>query len=82
MTQLPEFVYLITVDGEWPVTAIADDHPSTADAVASHVERRKQSSNVTHNSQIHVWKVPVTNAREVDLLPAAVVRPQLRERAS
>lgn len=80
MTDLPEFVYLITVDGEWPVQAVADCHPSTADTVAEVVARRSESGNVWHSQQVHVWKVPVANAQEVDLMPATTVRASLRER--
>jgi hypothetical protein len=78
--KLPEFIYLVTVDSEWPVSAIADDHPSTAERVEREVERRCQSGNVPHRSYVHVWRVPVAGAVEVELLPSAVVRPSLRER--
>jgi len=78
--KLPEFVYLVTVDSEWPVSAIAGDHPSTPDLVEREVERRCQSANVPHRSYVHVWRVPVENAVEMELLPSATVRPSLRER--
>jgi hypothetical protein len=84
MSDLPEFVYLIAVDGEWPVSAVASDHPSTerwvAERVEAEVARRRQSSNVWHDGQIHVWKARLTDLREMDLLPAATVKPSLRER--
>lgn len=80
MADLPEFVYLVTVDSEWPVSAIADDHPSVAGAVEDVVERRRKSPNVMRREQIHVWKARLTDVREVDLMPAATVRPTLRER--
>lgn len=80
MADIPEFVYLVTVDGEWPVSAIADCHPTTPESVEREVKRRSESGNVWHAGQVHVWKCRLTDVREVDLLPAAVVRPSLRER--
>jgi hypothetical protein len=80
MADLPEFVYLVSVDGEWPVSAIADCHPSTPESVEREVRRRSESGNVWRPGQVHVWKCRLADAREVDLLPAATVRPSLRER--
>ena len=80
MTDLPEFVYLVTVDSEWPVSAIADDHPGTAERVAREVERRSQSGNVWRPGLVHVWKARLADACEVDLLPSVMTRPSLRER--
>jgi hypothetical protein len=78
--EIPEFVYLVTVDAEWPVSAIADDHPSIAERVEDVVTRRRKSENVYRPDQVHVWKARLTDVREVDLLPAATTRPSLRER--
>jgi hypothetical protein len=78
--KLPEFVYLITVSSEWPVSAIADDHPTTAERVETEVERRMKSGNIPDRSYVKVWRVPVRDAVEMDLMPAAVVRPSLREK--
>lgn len=77
---LPEFVYLITVSSEWPVSAIADDHPTTAGRVEDEVARRMKSGNVPNRSYVKVWRVPVKDATEVELMPSAVVRPGLREK--
>jgi hypothetical protein len=79
--KLPEFVYLITVSSEWPVSAIAGDHSSVAETVEREVERRMESANVPHRSYIKIWRVSVKDAVEIDLMPSAVVRPSLREKS-
>jgi hypothetical protein len=80
MADLPEFVYLVTVSNEWPVSAIADCHPSTADVVEREVERRSKGGNVFRPDQVHVWKARLTDVREVDLMPATEIRASIRER--
>jgi hypothetical protein len=91
MTKLPEYVYLITVDSEWPVSAIAGDHPSVPELIEAEIQRRCQSQNVPNRGYVHVWRVPVQlacsaasstawDATEMELLPAAVVKPSLREK--
>lgn len=80
MTELPEFVYLVTVDTEWPVSAIASDHPSIAEQVEREVARRRASANVSRPGQVHVWKARLADVREVDLIPAVTTGPSLRER--
>jgi hypothetical protein len=83
VTQLPEYVYLVTVDTEWPVSVIADDNPAlTADRVAKEVERRHGSGNVSRPEQVHVWRAQLADVQEVDLMPATVVRASLRERTT
>lgn len=79
MTELPEFVYLVTVDIEWPVSAIADG-PYVAETVEREVWLRGESGNVYDSRQVHVWKARLTDVVEVDLLPSATTRPSLRER--
>jgi hypothetical protein len=92
VTKLPEYVYLITVDSEWPVSAIAGDHSSVAQLIEAEIQRRCQSQNVPNRGYVHVWRVPVQlacsaassaawDATEMELLPpTAVVRPSLREK--
>jgi hypothetical protein len=81
MTDLPEFVYLVTVDGEWPVSAIADCHPTTPESVEREVKRRTSGGLVPRSTaHAHIWKCRLADVREVDLLPAASVKPSLRER--
>ena len=81
MADLPEYVYLVTVDCEWPVSALADDHPTImAEVVEREVARRAGSGNVSRPSQVHVWKARLVDVREVDLMPATTVRASLRER--
>jgi len=81
MTQpkLPEFVYLVTVDTEWPISAIADGSYA-AEHVEREVNRRAGSGNVWHRSQVHVWKCRLDDVHEVDLMPTTTVRASLRER--
>ena len=80
MSKLPEFVYLITVDSEWPVSALAGDSTdgAMAERIEHVVERRCRSENVPHRSYVHVWRVPVKDAVEMELLPRAEVKPSLR----
>lgn len=84
MTKPTEFVYFVTVDTEWAVSVFADDHTqsSLADRLAREVERRKHSGNVFRDGLVHVWKGRVVDVEEVDLLPAAVVQPQIRPRGA
>jgi hypothetical protein len=78
MADLPEFVYLIKADGEWPVSAIADDHPATPETIDREVQRRRQSANVGLYGRVRIWRVPVAGAVEMDLVPAQTVKPSLR----
>jgi hypothetical protein len=79
MAELPEYVYLVMVEGEWPVSAIADDHPSMPERVADEVQRRTSGSNPPRSTtHAHVWRVRVADAVEMDLLPAQTVKPSLR----
>lgn len=81
MAELPQYVYLVTVDTEWPVSAIADDNPAIiAGRVEREVARRSASGNVWRDGLIHVWKARLADIREVDLMPSATVKPSLRER--
>lgn len=80
MTQLPDHVYMITVDGEWPVTAIVDDHVTTAARVERAVNERAASLNVYRPDQVRVWKARLADVREVDLVPPVTVPATLRER--
>lgn len=80
MTDLPEFVYLVTVDGTWPVSAVADCHPSTPRVVADLVEKRIEGKDPDARRRVHVWKARLTDVREVDLVPAQTIGPELRER--
>lgn len=75
---LPEYVYLVTVSTEWPVSAIADDHLSTPDRLEREVKRRMESANVYDRSQVKIWRVRTHDNEEMELLPAAVIRPSLR----
>lgn len=80
---IPEFVYLVTVDGEWPVSAIADDHSTTAERVEAEMKRRTSGAQPPRSTtHAHVWKCRLADAREVDLLPTTTVKPSLRERES
>lgn len=83
MVDLPEYVYLITVDGEWPVSAIADVHPSIAEFVETEVERRGGTIGDLNyrRRRVHVWKARIVDGVEVDLMPATTVRASLRERS-
>jgi hypothetical protein len=81
MAEMPEFVYLITVDGEWPVSAIAADHISTPERIEREVERRGKGSSWGSQSRqrVHVWRVKVEYVQEVYLMPTTTVKASLRE---
>jgi hypothetical protein len=81
MTKLPTHVYLVTVDTEWPVSAIASDHPSIAERVQDEVLRRFASENVMRPEQVHVRKACLTDVIEVDLVPARTVGPFIVEKS-
>lgn len=79
MAELPGYVYLVTVEGEWPVSAIADDHTSTPERVADEVARRTSGSSPPRSTaHAHVWRVQVIEAVEMDVVPAQTVKPSLR----
>jgi hypothetical protein len=81
MAELPEFVYLVTVEGEWPVSAIADDHPSTTERVEDEVRRRTSGAQPPRSTtHAHVWRVRAADAVEMELIPAQTVKPSLRVR--
>ena len=83
MTKVPEYVYVVTVDVEWPVSVIVDYGDSqTAEQVEREVARRRESANVYHDGQVHVWRARLAEVREVDLMPSTLVRASLRERES
>lgn len=76
MTDLPEFVYLVTVDTEWPVTVVVAYENDDAERVAQAVRQR-----VNHKGgRAHVWKARLADVREVDLIPSTVVKASIRER--
>lgn len=78
MAKIPEFVYLVTTDTEWPVSVIVDYGDSTvADRVASEVERRATSQNVLRPDRVKVWRAKLADVCEVDFTPATVVPPSL-----
>lgn len=85
MADLPEFVYLLTTAREWPVSVIVDygdDEASTAQLVASEVERRTASQNVLRPDEVRIHRARLTDIREVVFTPATVVPPSLTVRES
>ena len=80
MADLPEFVYLITVEGQWPVWATAGDHSSVPEWIEREVIRRTSGENRQARSRAHVWRIPVTGAVEMEVQAATVIPASLRER--
>lgn len=74
---LPEFVYLITIEGEWPVSAVAGDHPSTADLIGAEIKRRTSGQNPRSTTHARIWRIPVTEATELRLVPERRVQATL-----
>lgn len=77
--ELPEYVYLITVNGEWPVSAIAADHPSLPDRIHREIQRRVLTGPQRRINSVHVWRVPVMQATEVQLVPEKTIPAELRD---
>jgi hypothetical protein len=74
-----EFVYLVTVEGEWPVSVIADDHPSTPGRIEEEVRRRKRAGSGPESMvRTHVWKARLADVTEVELIPAHTVEAELK----
>ena len=69
-----EFVYLVSVYGEWPVSAIADDHSSTPNRIEDEVNRRRESGN----GPVRVWRARIDDLIELELIPARTVGPELK----
>lgn len=83
MPDIPEYVYLVTVDSEWPVSALADDHPLIADRVELEVSRRRALGNVSgcvSLSRVRVYRARLVDVVEMDLEPTRTVGASLRER--
>lgn len=78
LTELPDHVYLVTVDGEWPVTAIAADHPSLPDRLQQIVEKRVSEGPQRNVNSVHVWRVPVIQCVEVELVPKQILPAQIK----
>lgn len=79
--KLPEHIYLVTVEGEWPVTAIAGDHPGVIDHVAAAVKRRTENAS-GFSASVRVWRVPVTGAAEMELTPPQMLPASVKPVAS
>lgn len=75
MSRLPEHAYLIMTEGEWEWAAVPGDHPNATAEVVAESERRKAGGGV-----VHVWRVPLAGAAEIDAIPAHPVPPALADR--
>lgn len=75
MARLPENVYIVVTEGEWEWTAVPGDHPNATAEVVGESERRKAEGGV-----VHVWRVPMAGAAEIDAIPSHPVPPSLAER--
>lgn len=70
-----EYVYLITAEGEWPVSAVADG-PHAARAVEERARERGK------DRVVHVWRAKVSGLVELELIPAHTVDAQLKVKVS
>lgn len=75
MARLPEHAYLIMTEGAWEWDAVPGDHPDAPAQVVALSERRKAEGGV-----VHVWRVPLAGAAEIDAIPSHPVPPALQER--
>ena len=76
MARLPGYVYLIMAEGQWPVAAVAGDHPGAPDEVLAAVAARSG----TAGAPVRVWKVSLAGAVPVDAIPPREVPAELAER--
>jgi hypothetical protein len=67
-----ECVYLITVEGTWPVSAVADGPHAIAQ-----VEHAVQQVS-RYPERVHVWRATVTGITEMDFIPARTVEAELK----
>jgi hypothetical protein len=73
-----ECVYLITVEGTWPVSAVADG-PHAIAHVEREVDRLSQHPNGrAERRRVHVWRAQVTGITEMDFIPARTVEAELK----
>jgi hypothetical protein len=75
MTRLPDHVVLVTTEGEWDTSAFMSDHPNLAAEVVSEAERRKQDPA----AKVHVLRVPLASAAEIEATPAHQVPASLSD---
>jgi hypothetical protein len=76
VTRLPDHVILIMTEGEWDTAAFMSDHPNLAAEAVSEAERRKAAG-----SAVHVLRVPLDQAAEIDAVPQQIIPPSLVDRA-
>lgn len=83
--ELPQYVYLVKVPGQWPVNAIAandplTDEPKTAYQVerACNIRNGKLGVEVPQSQQARVYLARLTNVVEVELVPSHTIGASLR----
>jgi hypothetical protein len=76
VTRLPDHVILIMTEGQWDTAAFMSDHPDLAAQVVSEAESRKAAG-----SAVHVLRVPLDQAAEIDAVPEQTIPPSLQDRA-
>lgn len=77
MTRLPDHLVVIMTEGDWNVSAYPADHPNLAAEVVSEAERRKAPEDAR---PVHVYRVPLNGATEIDAVPSHQVPASLQER--
>lgn len=77
MTRLPEHAILIMTDGQWDAAVFPGDHPNLDAEVVAEAERRKQA---VAPEKVHVYRVPLAGAAEIDAVPAHQVPAALADR--
>lgn len=69
---LPEFVYLVTVDSAWPVSVmVAYGDESDGPHLNDLMESRQRSG--TSTLQIRAWRARLTDIKPVDVQPERVI---------
>ena len=78
LEDLPDEVFLVWVDTEWPIHALVNDNDGIfLDRVHRSVEARLSSVHVRDRSQVHVARARLTDFTEMELLPPVTTQPRL-----
>jgi hypothetical protein len=69
-------VYLIICESQWPVEAIAHDHPSALQSAAEKAQELRKKDTTTR-----VLRIPVRDAVEMEIVPKQIIQASLKERS-
>lgn len=78
--ELPRNVYLVKVDGEWPIDVVAEDGGAErlAERLDEIVKNRSMSAGGAGRKCVRVFRARIGDFEEVEVVPARRVGPELR----